>query len=62
MVALVDGRENVVEVVDDAADDPVAVRERRGERRGVREQRLDRAALPLEHLDDLEGELVHLAR
>ena len=58
LVALVDGSEHRVEVVQDPPDDSVAVGERGRQRRGVREQAVDAAALALQGLDDLEGELV----
>ncbi len=58
VVAVGDVVEHVVEVVDQVADHLVAVGEGLGDRRGVPEQALERAALALEDLDDLVGQLV----
>ena len=54
--------EHVVEVVDQVADHLVAVGQGLGDRGGVPEQALQRAAFALEHLDDLVGELVDVVR
>src|SRR6478609_8635955 len=58
LVAVGDVVEHQRQVVDEVADDLVAVGERRGDRRRVREQTLQRSALPLEHLDELVRQLV----
>ena len=58
VVAVGDVVEHVVEVVDQVADHLVAVGQGLGDRRGVPEQALQRAALALEDLHELVGELV----
>src|SRR5690606_34700464 len=60
--AVVDRRQHAIEVVDGAADDLVLLRQRRGQGRGVRQETAYRAALALEHADDLVRQLVHLLR
>src|ERR1044072_8457756 len=62
VAAGVDRLERAVEVVDHLADDLVLVGDRGRERRGVGQQRLDRAALALKDLDDLVGQLVDVVR
>jgi hypothetical protein len=62
LVARVHRLEHRVQIVDHLADHLVAVGERVGQRRRAGEQALDGAALALQHLDDLERELVHLLR
>src|SRR3712207_2515980 len=58
LVALGDGADDGRQVGDDAADGGVARGEGVGQRGGAGEQRVDRAALPLQRRDDLAGELV----
>ena len=57
----VDGGQHGVEVVDHVADDRVAVGDGVGQRGGPDQQLVERAALPLQGLHDLEGELVDVA-
>ena len=59
---VVDGLEHRRQVVDDPPDELVTVGERVGERGRVAHQAADGAALALEDLDEVEGELVDLAR
>src|SRR3954470_1504077 len=58
LVAVGDMVEHLAEVVDESADDLVAVGQGVGHRGGVREEALEGAALALEDLDDLVGQLV----
>ena len=58
LVAVGDVVEDEGEVLEQVADDLVAVGERLRERRRAAEQALDGAALALEHLHDLVGQLV----
>ena len=56
------GRQHVVEVGDQVADHLVAVGQGVGQRRGALQQRVEVAALTLEHRDHLGGELVDVRR
>ena len=58
LVAVGDVVEHLAEVVDEVADHLVAVGQGAGHRGGVGQQALERAALALEDLDDLVGQLV----
>ena len=58
LVAAADRVEHLAEVGHDIADELVAAGQRVGQRRGTGQQVLDVAALALERLDDLVGELV----